>query len=145
MREGVQGEVRYNTDSRHREKVTDSDFLTGKGAQYNYRYIQVAKTILMLESSFAPVKSLDVDDGGSESLSISYFNNSRLYTARTKEELIFMKIASNFVKVRIRSAPFRASTLHADVKTFPKDLRAVLVRLCTVFSGASLEMSSTPT
>lgn len=68
------------------EDMISSDFLTRMSAQFNYRYIRVARMILKQNGVPAVLECLNDEDPVSKRLGILLLNHIRLYTA-TREEL----------------------------------------------------------
>lgn len=75
-----------------------SELFTVMSAQYDYRYILVAKMMLKQESFLALLKTLSGDDARSEGLGISFSDDIRLYTSTSEELPFLIRGTGNFVK-----------------------------------------------
>lgn len=83
--------------------------------------------ILKHEGVLALVEASNDDDGWSKRLGTSHLDESFLYTEISEKLSILIRVASSFMKNPIKPAPFHASILYTDAKTFSGELKAVLV------------------
>lgn len=70
---------------------------------------------------------LNGDHAGSESLGISYLHNIAMYMPTMAEVPNLIRVASNFVKSKNKSAPFHLSNFYNGAKLFIEKLMDVFV------------------
>lgn len=121
------------------------DLLAEMSAQSYYRYFLVAKMMLTHEGFFALIESLNGDDAGSKSLDISHLHDIGLYTATTKEPLILISTASNFVKNPNTPAFFHVRTFYSSAKTFLGKLRTIFFNHLSDSASECFESLNKPT
>lgn len=121
-----------------------SEFLTGMGAQSFYRYIRIAKMMLMDENVLALVKILNAEDAGPRTLRTCHSDDIGLYTATTEELTNMITLIRNFAKDQNEPAPVHVPTFYNSTKMFLGRLSVGFVDHRTASASDVAELLNVP-
>lgn len=123
------------------EKATGSDHITGASADSCYRYIRTLRMVQALKRILALVETMNVDNGETESLVVSHFDDLGLYSAQTERLLNLIEVAT-FFENPMKPAPFPAPILRNIPKMFLGNWKSLIYESCTKCSSAYIAFLS---
>lgn len=126
-----------------------SEILTETSTWSSYQCYLVAKIMLDHSSVLPHVKSLNTEDAGSKSMSISTMDDIGVHTATMEELPIITRVTSNFANNQNRPYLFHAPVFYSSTKIFLKEQGAMFVDhrtdLASLFDLLSTPITHTPT